>query len=125
MGFVGSGFGGRKMTIAHVLALAFLIAVATAISTARAYRRVQERAARDRRQAEKELTQNAAQKRLLLGAINEACVVTDDTGSVNAWNRSAERTFGWAAEEAMGRWLPELIIPPEDRPDFENLLART
>ena len=25
----------------------------------------------------------------------------------------------------MGRWLPELIIPPEDRPDFEDLLART
>jgi len=112
------------MTIAHVLALAFLIAVATAIATAFAYRRVQARATRDRHRAEKKLTQNAVEKRFLVDAINEAYVVTNAAGKVIAWNKSAEMTFGWTDEEAMGRWLPELIIPPEDRPDFENLLAR-
>ena len=29
-----------------------------------------------------------------------------------------------AIGEAIGRWLPELIIPPDDRRDFERLLAR-
>jgi diguanylate cyclase (GGDEF)-like protein/PAS domain S-box-containing protein len=112
------------MTIAHVLALASLVAVATAVTIAFAYRRVRHRAARYRRRTERALTQSAAQRQLLLDAINEAYVVTDDVGLVIAWNRSAERTFGYTNEEAIGRWLPELIIPPEDRPDFENLLSR-
>ena len=37
-------------------------------------------------------------------------VVLDETGRVRAWNRGAEQTFGWSADEAIGRvapWVPE------------------
>ena len=35
----------------------------------------------------------------------------DRDGMVTTWNRGAERTFGWTAEEVMGKRLP--ILPPE------------
>ena len=79
----------------------------------------------DQRRTERELSLEAAQRKLLIDAMNEAYVATDDEGLVTAWNASAERTFGWTASEALGRWLPELIIPVDDRKDFEDLLARS
>ena len=113
------------MAIEHVLGIAFLIAVAFAVGTALAYRRDQVRAARYRHSTERELNLRATQRDLILDAINEAYVATDERGMVTGWNTAAERTFGWTAEEARGRWLPEMIIPPYDRPDFEDLLERT
>jgi PAS domain S-box-containing protein len=35
---------------------------------------------------------------------------------VTEWNASAERIFGWAASEAMGRHAHDLLVPPEERP---------
>jgi diguanylate cyclase (GGDEF)-like protein/PAS domain S-box-containing protein len=77
------------------------------------------------RRTEGELTTQSAQRRLILDGMNEAYVSTDEHGMVMNWNRSAETTFGWSAGEATGRWLPDLIIPAEDRPEFKALLART
>ncbi len=79
----------------------------------------------DQRRTERELALQGAQRKLILDAMNEAYVSTDSEGTVTAWNRAAERTFGWTTTEAVGRWLPELIIPACDRKDFEGLLARS
>src|SRR5207237_1217888 len=44
---------------------------------------------------------------------NDAYISLDQAGIVREWNRHAESTFGWAAREAIGRHLDELIIPAE------------
>lgn len=46
---------------------------------------------------------------------NDAYVCIDQAGAVSAWNRQAQETFGWSAEEAIGCLLDELIVPPHMR----------
>jgi PAS domain S-box-containing protein len=53
------------------------------------------------------------------------CVVTmDHEGTVVDFNPAAEETFGYSREEAVGRELAELIIPPELRTAHRRALAR-
>jgi PAS domain S-box-containing protein len=60
---------------------------------------------------------------LLLAALD--CVVTmDHAGHVVEWNPAAEHTFGWSAEEAAGREMAELIVPPSLRDRHRDGLAR-
>ena len=42
---------------------------------------------------------------------NDAYVCINQAGVVSDWNRQAQETFGWTAEEAVGRRLEELIVP--------------
>ena len=51
--------------------------------------------------------------RAVLGAASEAIVFTDREGVIRFWNPGAERLFGFAAEEAVGR--PIDIIPEPQR----------
>jgi PAS domain S-box-containing protein len=50
-----------------------------------------------------------------LGAVVEystdALISSDSAGRIFAWNPAAERTFGWSAEEAVGKLLPDLVMP--------------
>ena len=53
------------------------------------------------------------------------CVISiDDHGRVLEFNPAAERTFGYTADEAMGRDLAELIVPPELRQRHREGFAR-
>lgn len=52
--------------------------------------------------------------RMLLEGAAEAIVCADRTGIIRFWNRGAERMFGHAAEEALGRSL-DIIIPEPQR----------
>ena len=62
------------------------------------------------------------------GAMLEAaldCVITiDHEGRVVEFNPAAERTFGRAREEAVGRDLAELIVPPSLRERHREALRR-
>ena len=64
-------------------------------------------------------TDAAPSREDLLAAILEtaldAIIVMDHEGVVRDWNPSAERTFGYSREEALGREMAELIIPPHLR----------
>jgi diguanylate cyclase len=42
-------------------------------------------------------------------------VAVDEAGVVRAWNRSAVRVFGYSEEQALGRRLADLVIPPASR----------
>ncbi|HET6433076.1 PAS domain S-box protein [Dyella sp.] len=42
---------------------------------------------------------------------SDAFIEVDHHGRIVAWNRSAERTFGWSAAEVMGRTLDETVMP--------------
>src|SRR5215216_1065396 len=46
----------------------------------------------------------------LLENVHDAVIATDEGFTVTAWNKSAERTYGWRADEALGRNLRELIL---------------
>jgi PAS domain S-box-containing protein len=47
----------------------------------------------------------------VLEAAHEAFVAINECGVITAWNREAERTFGWARQVAVGSPLRDLIIP--------------
>ena len=53
--------------------------------------------------------------REVLDAAFMAFIVIDGGGFVLDWNGQAQRTFGWSSEEAVGRVLGELIVPPRYR----------
>ncbi|MBC7453095.1 MAG: PAS domain S-box protein [Massilia sp.] len=64
-----------------------------------------------RTQVEAELRMSEIHTRTILEASHHAFVGIDDKGDIINWNRAAEQTFGWTAEEALGKNLTATIIP--------------
>jgi len=60
----------------------------------------------------------------LLNAVEQAVIATDLDGIVTYWNRGAERLYGWTGEEALGRNILELNIPPDGLPPVEEIMDR-
>lgn len=50
-----------------------------------------------------------AQQAALLEAAQDAIVVRDLDGRISYWNKSAERIYGWTAEEALGHRMDALL----------------
>lgn len=65
----------------------------------------------DRVVAEQRVIENELRTRLVIDTALDAVVAMDDKGFVTQWNAQAERTFGWSADEAIGKPMHELIIP--------------
>jgi PAS domain S-box-containing protein len=78
----------------------------------------------ERRRAEEARSENEARKSAILHAALDSIVTMDHDGRVVEFNPAAERTFGYSAEEAIGRELAELIVPPEFRERHRSGLAR-
>jgi PAS domain S-box-containing protein len=68
-----------------------------------------------RKEAEKQLKESKDRFREILDTAQEAFVAMNGSGEVTAWNRAAERTFGWSGEKAIGRPLADLIVPERYR----------
>jgi diguanylate cyclase (GGDEF)-like protein/PAS domain S-box-containing protein len=68
-----------------------------------------------RKRAEAAHREAEQQYRTTLETAHNAFVAIDADGIVVDWNERAEATFGWTAEEAIGRLLAEMIIPPTYR----------
>jgi PAS domain S-box-containing protein len=49
----------------------------------------------------------------LLDAVGEAVIATDRQGKIVYWNRAAEESYGWSAEEATGRSVLEVALPEQ------------
>ncbi len=49
----------------------------------------------------------------LLDSVGQAVIATDVDGIVRYWNSAAERLYGWAAQEAIGRPILELTPAPQ------------
>jgi PAS domain S-box-containing protein len=60
-----------------------------------------------------ELRQSEERTRLVLDTAPDAFITLDRDGHITTWNAAAERMFGWTREEAAGRTMRELIMPPE------------
>ncbi|MEV8516754.1 PAS domain S-box protein [Dactylosporangium sp. NPDC051484] len=66
----------------------------------------------------------AAETDAVLETALEASVSIELSGEITRWNRAAERTFGWSAEEAIGQHVHELIIPERFHAAHRAGLAR-
>jgi PAS domain S-box-containing protein len=60
----------------------------------------------------------------MLDAALDSIISIDQDSRVLEWNAAAERTFGYARADAIGRDLTELIIPPELREQHRLGMAR-
>jgi PAS domain S-box-containing protein len=63
----------------------------------------------------RELRQSEIRTRLVLDNSPDAFVTLDRDGIIRSWNVAAERMFGWPADEAIGKPMRALVIPPEFR----------
>ena len=78
----------------------------------------------EREQAVQRLADNEARVRLVLDTAHDAFVGMHSDGNVVAWNLQAAATFGYSREEAIGRPLAALIIPPALRDAHQRGLSR-
>jgi two-component system, sensor histidine kinase and response regulator len=60
----------------------------------------------------------------VLESAHEAFISMGEDGRIRAWNREAERTFGWSRDAAVGKLLREVIIPQEYRARHDEGLKR-
>jgi PAS domain S-box-containing protein len=77
-----------------------------------------------RRHAEDEVRASESRLRGMLESSLDAVVTMDARGRVLGWNHAAETTFGYRADEAVGREMAELIVPPALRAAHRKGLAR-
>ena len=74
----------------------------------------------DRKRAEERVRFQAH----LLDTVGQAVVVTDPHGRITYWNRFAETLYGWAADEAIGRKIHELIVADDMATRAAEIMAR-
>ena len=65
-----------------------------------------------RRETLRRLAESEARARLIVDTAPAAFVGADAHVEIVSWNAQAAATFGWTAEEVLGRPLAETIIPP-------------
>jgi PAS domain S-box-containing protein len=78
----------------------------------------------ERRRSEAAVRHNEARMRAMLAAALDCVIIMDAAGHVVEFNAAAERTFGYDAQEAIGREMGELIVPPALRERHRRGLAR-
>lgn len=79
-----------------------------------------------RRQAEVLFRQHVAQDWLYAAVVqssNDAIIAETLDGTITAWNKAAERLFGYSAEEAVGK-RTEIIVPPREQEKIREILDR-
>ncbi|MFN7971393.1 MAG: PAS domain S-box protein [Acidobacteriota bacterium] len=74
--------------------------------------------------AEGRLRESEERTRLVLDNALDGVIVMDTAGRIAEWNPQMEAIFGWKKEEAVGRQLSGLMIPPQFRDAHEKGLLR-
>lgn len=69
----------------------------------------------DQREAEAALRQSERRGRAFMESALDCVIAMDQEGVVTEFNPAAERTFGYSRDEAIGRSLADLIVPPDLR----------
>ena len=59
----------------------------------------------------------------IIDSAQDAFIAADTDGLISDWNPAAERMFGWAREEAVGKSYIELMVPQRFRAQQEAALA--
>ncbi|MBI5462325.1 MAG: EAL domain-containing protein [Gammaproteobacteria bacterium] len=69
----------------------------------------------ERERTEQALIESSKKLHSVIETALDAVVQMDVEGGIIGWNKQAEKTFGWSAEEAIGRTLNLTIIPLQYR----------
>ncbi len=77
----------------------------------------------ERRRAEEDVKRSEALNSSILAAAIDCVITMTADGVVREWNPAAERTFGYARSEAVGRVMADLIIPTSLRELHRSGLA--
>ncbi len=75
------------------------------------------------RERTEELRANEERHRLVTENAYDAFIAINAGGIIAEWNYQAEQTFGWKRDEAIGRSLAEMIIPPALREKHQRGMA--
>jgi PAS domain S-box-containing protein len=78
----------------------------------------------ERKEAEIALRRSERLNRLIVDTALDAFIAMDDECTIIDWNPQAELTFGWHREEALGQSVPDLLLPENDRVEFDADLQR-
>ncbi len=84
----------------------------------------QKRAAEAAHASEAALRESEERSRLVVDTALDAVVAMDAEGRITRWNAQSEVTFGWTANEAVGRLMADLIIPHQYRDAHWSGLAK-
>ena len=79
-----------------------------------------------RQQAASERDFHTERERLFSAVVessNDAIITKALDGTITAWNRAAERLFGFTATEAVGKRI-DIIVPPDRRAEVSEILYR-
>jgi PAS domain S-box-containing protein len=77
----------------------------------------------ERKQAEEALRMSEARIRAMLETAIDGIFTIDHQARIVEWNSAAEQMFGYSRDEALGREMPKLIIPPVLRDECRQGLA--
>src|SRR5216683_732566 len=69
----------------------------------------------EQKRAEEELRESESLKRAILESSLDALITIDRQGNIVEFNPAAEQTFGISRQQALGKLMAELIIPPRLR----------
>lgn len=72
---------------------------------------------------EKALHDREARLRSITESAHDAILMTEPGGAICYWNRAAEKTLGYRADEALGQDLQKLLAPPSYLDAFKSAFA--
>lgn len=75
-----------------------------------------------REKHEDEIRQSEALKAAIMDTSLDSIITVDETGRIIDFNPTAEKTFGYAAQDAIGQYIQPLIIAQESREEFKQAL---
>jgi PAS domain S-box-containing protein len=78
----------------------------------------------ERRRAEAAVAESEARKSAVLASALDCIITIDSANRILEFNPAAERTFGYKAEDVLGKDMADLLIPPQLREDHRRGLQR-
>lgn len=79
---------------------------------------------RENKHRERALGESQARTSAILGSALDCVVTIDQDGNIVEFNPAAERTFGYKANEVIGKRMAEMLMPPTYRAAHRQGLAR-
>ena len=74
------------------------------------------------KQLEDDLRSSEERFRAISTSAMDAIILSDEQDRIIYWNPAAEKTFGYLENEAIGKKLSELVIPPQGQKNHKALL---
>jgi PAS domain S-box-containing protein len=78
----------------------------------------------DLKRTEQKLQESEARLKLQIDRMPIACMVLSKELRILSWNPAAEQTFGFSAEEVVGRRAFDCIVPPELHPQIDHVATQ-